>query len=54
VRDATVPDVERVERLLAMLPHSERARAVEGIMLLAEAAGELNAREEIRWDEDDA
>jgi DNA-binding MarR family transcriptional regulator len=53
MRDATVLDEELVKRMLALLAPEERARAVEGITLLAEAAAELNAREGTRWDEDD-
>jgi len=54
LKGATVLDAERVRHMLALLPAGKRARAVDGLALLAEAARMLNAREPKRWHDGDA
>jgi DNA-binding MarR family transcriptional regulator len=54
MRGTSVLDAGRVERLLALMPRATRARAVDGLMALAEAGRTLNAKEPKRWDDGDA
>ncbi len=48
---SSVLDRERVRRMLAQLPAADRARAAEGLALLAQAARALNQKEPTRWDD---
>jgi DNA-binding MarR family transcriptional regulator len=50
---ASVLDPKRVQHMLALLPASRRARAVQGLGLLAQAARALNAKEPKRWNTGD-
>ena len=54
LKGATVLDAERVRHMLALQPAGKRARAVDGLALLAEAARMLNDQEPNRWDSGDA
>jgi DNA-binding MarR family transcriptional regulator len=49
----SVLDQERVRSMLALVPRSKRAQAVDGLLTLAQAARALNAREPKRWDDGD-
>jgi DNA-binding MarR family transcriptional regulator len=54
MKNASVLDARRVNRLLAQLSSAERAAALEGLALLARAARALNVKEPKRWNRGDA
>lgn len=46
---ASIFDGRRVRKMLALVPATKRAQAVQGLTLLAQAARSLNALEPKRW-----